>query len=67
MTSTISITGIIKVPPGFLGLGTPRYFYKDDVEVIDDFQGSCSTSTGAPITFRTKEGEVLKGYEQFTY
>lgn len=54
---------VLSVPTGFLGWGTPRHYIKGEVEVISEFTGSCSASCGAPITFKTKEGEVLHGYE----
>lgn len=57
----------IRVPTGFLGFGTPRYFQRKDVETIEECYGSCSAAVGAPITIKTKDGEVLKGYEQFDF
>jgi len=49
------------VPTGFLGLGKPRVFLKDEVEVLEkEVAGSC----GNPMTsFLTKSGEILKGYD----
>lgn len=53
----------IRVPTGWFK--EPRYFLKDEVEVLEEFYGSCSGAVGAPITIKTKDGEVLKGYEEF--
>ena len=53
----------IEVPTGFLGWGTPRYFRKSDVKVLQENFNSCSASVGSPILIETKEGEVLHGYE----
>ena len=66
MTEEIEIHnhGSIRVSTGFLGLGTPRYFQKNDVEVIEENFGSCSAAVGSPITFKTKDGELLRGHEE---
>jgi NAD(P)H-hydrate repair Nnr-like enzyme with NAD(P)H-hydrate epimerase domain len=59
--------GLIRVPTGLFGWGTPRYFKKKDVEIIEECNPStaCSCAMGIPVTIRTKDGEVLKGYEDF--
>jgi len=58
---------LIRVPTGFLGFGTPRYFDKAEVEVIEENFGSCSAFVGSPITFRTKDGEICRGYEEIEW
>jgi hypothetical protein len=56
---------LIRVSTGFLGLGTPRYFDKSKVEILEENFGSCSAMVGSPITIKTADGELLRGHEEF--
>lgn len=56
---------VLKVPTGFLGWGTPRYFKKDNVKILERGlnigSGCCSPDT--EVVFETSSGEILMGYE----